>query len=49
MQRDFSKVIKKIDKIASKVYNDLENSDIPYLQLHTRTKSNIRFDSIASL
>ncbi len=44
MPRDFTKVIEKIDLIASKVYSDLENSEIPHLKLPTRTKSNIQFD-----
>jgi len=44
MPRDFTKVIEKIDLIASKVYNDLENSEIPHLKLPTRTKTNIQFD-----
>ena len=44
MPKDFSEVIKKIDMIASKVYTDLEKSEIPHLNLPTRTKTNIRFD-----
>jgi len=44
MPRDFTKVIEKIDKIASKVYSDLDRSEIPNLKLPTRTKSNIKFD-----
>ncbi len=44
MPRDFTKVIEKIDLIASKVYSDLENSEIPHLKLPTRTKTNIQFD-----
>ena len=33
MARDYSNVISKIDLIASKVYNDLQSSEIPYLNL----------------
>jgi len=44
MPRDYTKVITKIDSIASKVYDDLTNADIPSLQLPTRAKSNIEFD-----
>jgi DNA topoisomerase-6 subunit A len=44
MTKDFSEVIKKIDMIASKVYTDLEKSEIPHLNLPTRTKINIQFD-----
>jgi len=44
MPRDFTKVIEKIDLVASKVYDDLTNSEIPFLQLPSRTKSNIEFD-----
>ena len=44
MPRDFTKVIKKIDLIASKVYSDLKASEIPHLKLPTRTKTNIQFD-----
>ncbi len=44
MPRDFTKVIEKIDLIASKVYSDLKNSEIPHLKLPTRTKTNIQFD-----
>jgi len=44
MSKDYSNVIKKIDSIASKVYNDLQKPEIPNLKLPTRTKSNIVFD-----
>jgi len=44
MVKDYSKVISKIDLIASKIYNDLQNSDIPNLHMSTRSKSNIKFD-----
>jgi len=44
MSRDFTKVVEKIDLVASKVYDDLTNSEIPFLQLPSRTKSNIQFD-----
>lgn len=44
MTKDYTNVIKKIDSIASKVYNDLQKSEIPNLKLPTRTKSNIVFD-----
>ena len=45
MPRDYSKVISKLDIIASKVYTDLDHAEIPALQLPTRTKANIRFDT----
>jgi len=44
MPRDFTKVIEKIDIIAEKVYHDLDQAEIPFLQLPTRTKTNIQFD-----
>ena len=44
MARDYSEVIEKIDSIAAKVYSDLVNTEIPFLKLPTRTKSNIKFD-----
>ena len=43
-QKDYSNVINKIDLIAEKVYNDFKKSEIPSLELPTRSKSNIRFD-----
>ncbi len=45
MPKDYSEVIKKIDTIASKLHSDLQNANIPSLQLPTRTKSNITFDT----
>ena len=44
MVKDYSNVVKKIDMIASKVYNDLQTPVIPNIQLPTRSKSNIEFD-----
>jgi len=44
MKKDYSEVIKKIDGLASQVYDDLDKSHIPELQLPTRTKSNIAFN-----
>jgi DNA topoisomerase-6 subunit A len=44
MVKDYSDVIKKIDSIAYKLYNDLQKTEIPYLNLPTRSKSNIEFD-----
>lgn len=44
MKKDYSQVIKKIDEIAYKVYDDFEKSKIPSLNLPTRTKTNIDFD-----
>ena len=44
MVKDYSNVIKKIDSIASKIYDDLQKPEIPYLNLPTRSKSNIEFD-----
>ena len=44
IKKDYTNVIKKIDGIASKIYNDLENTDVPFLNLPTRTKANIKFD-----
>ncbi len=44
MNKDYSDVIKKIDNIANKVYDDFEKTKIPSLKLPTRTKSNIDFD-----
>ena len=43
-KKDYTNVISKIDMIASKIYDDFEKADIPYLQLPTRTKANIKFD-----
>jgi len=44
MKKDYSQVIEKIDTIAEKVYYDLYKQDIPFLNLPTRSKSNIYFD-----
>jgi len=44
LAKDYSNVISKIDLIASKIYEDLQKTDIPNIQLPTRTKSNIRFE-----
>ena len=43
--KDYSNVINKIDQVAEKIYNDFQQSEIPYLNLPTRSKSNIRFDT----
>ncbi len=43
-EKDYKPVIKKIDGVAEKVYTDLLSSEIPTLQLPTRTKNNIQFD-----
>ncbi|MBN2066448.1 MAG: DNA topoisomerase IV subunit A [Candidatus Thermoplasmatota archaeon] len=44
MAKDYSGVIVKIDAIAEKIYDDLQQTNIPFLQLSTRTKANIKFD-----
>ena len=44
VDKDYSDVINRIDLIASKIYDDLQKTNIPFLQLSTRTKSNIKFD-----
>ncbi len=44
VSKDYSNVISKIDAVAEKIYEDFQNTEIPYLQLPTRTKSNIKFD-----
>ena len=44
MNKDYSNVISKIDAIAAKIYDDFQKTEIPYVNLPTRTKSNIRFD-----
>jgi DNA topoisomerase-6 subunit A len=49
MNKDYSNVINKIDLIASKIYEDLQNTEIPFLKLSTRTKSNIKFDEKLSV
>ena len=45
MTKDYTNVINKIDAIAEKIYTDLTKTEIPYLQLPTRTKANIHFDT----
>lgn len=49
MVKDYTNVISKINLIASKVYDDFQKDDIPFLQLPTRTKSNIKFDEKLSV
>ncbi len=44
VEKNYSDVINRIDMIASKIYDDLQKTDIPFLKLSTRTKSNIKFD-----
>lgn len=44
VKKDYSNVLSKIDLIAKKIYNDFQDTNIPYLNLPTRTKSNIKFD-----
>ena len=44
MKKDYTDVIRKIDGIASKVYEDFEKHQIPNIEFPTRTKSNIDFD-----
>ncbi len=44
MKKDYAPVIKKIEKIAEKIYNDFQDQEIPSLKLPTRSKSNIKFD-----
>ncbi|MCK5030573.1 MAG: DNA topoisomerase VI, partial [Thermoplasmatales archaeon] len=48
-KKDYTNVISKIDLVASKIYDDFEKADIPYLQLPTRTKANIKFDDKLSV
>jgi len=43
-EKDYSGVIKKIDSLAEKIYNDFEKTEIPNIDIPTRTKANIRFD-----
>lgn len=43
-ERDYSEVVKKIDNIAQKIYKDFEKTQIPSIDVSTRTKSNIKFD-----
>ena len=49
MNKDYSNVLKKIDLIAEKVYDDFQKTEIPSLALPTRTKSNIKFDDKLSV
>jgi len=49
MAKDYTNVISRINLIASKIYDDLQNADIPFLQLSTRAKSNIKFDEKLSV
>lgn len=44
MKKDYSHVIQKINEIAAKIYEDLQRTQIPSLELPTRSKSNIFFD-----
>jgi len=44
VKKDYSEVIRKIDLVAKKIYDDFQKSEIPYLTLPTRTKSNIKFN-----
>ena len=44
VKKDYSEVIKKIDLVAKKIYDDFQKSEIPFLNLPTRSKSNIIFD-----
>ncbi|MEF8879963.1 MAG: DNA topoisomerase IV subunit A [Candidatus Thermoplasmatota archaeon] len=44
MAKDYSEVVEKIDGIAEKIYKDFKSTEIPNIQLPTRTKSNIDFD-----
>ena len=44
IKKDYSTVLSKIDLLAKKIYDDFEKTEIPALNLPTRTKSNIRFN-----
>jgi DNA topoisomerase-6 subunit A len=44
VNKDYSNVLNQINVVAAKIYNDFQNTDIPYLNLPTRSKSNIKFD-----
>jgi DNA topoisomerase-6 subunit A len=44
INKDYTEVITKINAIAAKIYDDFQKTEIPYLNLPTRTKSNIKFD-----
>jgi len=49
VNKDYSQVLTKIDMIAEKIYNDFQETKIPYLNLPTRTKANIKFDDKLSV
>jgi len=49
VKKDYTEVIKKIDLVAAKIYQDFQKTDIPYLTLPTRTKANIKFDDKLSV
>ena len=49
VKKDYSDVISKIDTVAEKIYKDFQNTEIPYINLPTRTKSNIKFDDKLSV
>ena len=49
VNKDYSNVIKNIDVIAQKIYDDFEKAEIPNLQLPTRTKANIPINSLLTL
>ena len=49
VEKDYSEVINKIDLLAKKIYNDFQQSEIPSLNLPTRSKSNIVFDDKLSV
>jgi len=44
VNKDYSNVIYRIDAVAAKIYEDFQKTEIPFLNLPTRTKSNIKFD-----
>ena len=44
MNKDYTHVITKIDAVAEKIYNDFQKTEIPSLNLPTRTKTNIKFN-----
>ena len=44
VNKDYSNVLSKINAVAEKIYNDFKNTEIPFLTLPTRSKSNIIFD-----
>jgi DNA topoisomerase-6 subunit A len=49
INKDYNNVLTKIDMIAEKIYNDFQETKIPYLNLPTRTKANIKFDDKLSV